>query len=331
MTNKSENNPRISKRPTKKKSRNSTLSKIAYNISWFLVFLLFVIVSAAAGGYFGYKAAINSRIAEYSNRLKETTNSQYDLAAKDYENGKFRNAKVRLDYINSVEKNEAAEELYKKIIADEDALIDGIRLDIIARNWASAIAKYESLNEKDYDYRRSDIEGLIYIAFRNLGVEQINDGYLESGIKNIDFSGNIGPVDSEADNLRNAASKYMRASGYWDIDWMRAMELYANIALTSPDIFDRASMLTAQERYVRCSYEVAKQHFIDGNYCTSLFYYKQGLGIQPNQSIQATADYVNLLCLPSPTPTIEVTPTPFYTPTTDPTMEAQGYYYYYYY
>ncbi len=331
MTNKTEKNPRTIKRPTNKKKANSGLNKIAYHFSWFLVFLLFVIVSAGTGGYLGYKAALNSRIEEYSSRLKETINDQYDLALKDYNDGKFRNAKIRLDYITGVEKNEDAEGLYRKIIADEDALIDGIRLDIIARNWVSALEKYESLNEKDYDYRRSDIEGMIYIAFRNHGVEQIQNGYLESGIKNIDFAGNIGPVDNEADNLRSAASKYMRASGYWDIDWMRALELFANIAMTTPDIFDRASMLTAQERYVRCSYEVGKQYFNDGNYCTALFYYKQGLNILPNKSIQATADYVNLFCPPTPTPTIEVTPTPFYTPTVDPTMEALGYYYYYYY
>ena len=331
MTNKTDQNPKTDKKPIAKRKKSSGLNRFAYHLSWFLTFLLFVIAAAGAGGYLGYRAAVKSRLSEYSTRLRETVNEQLRLAEKDYEEGKFRNAKVRLEYILSVEQNEAAEELFKRIIDDENALIDGIRLDIIARDWGSALARYESLSEKDYDYRRSEIEGLIYIAFRNYGVDLIRDGYLESGIKNIDFAGNIGPVDSEADNLRSAASKYMRASGYWDIDWMRAMELYANVALTSPDIFDRASMLTAQERYIRCSYEVAKQFFNEGNYCTSLYYYNQGLSIQPNKSIQATAEYMKLLCLPTATPAPEVTATPFVVPTVDPTLEASGYYYYYYY
>ncbi len=323
MTNRTERNPRTTKKPNK-----SGLNKVTYHITWFLIFLVFILASAAIGGFLGYKAAVNSRMTEYSARLQQTINDQYNLAVSDYEEGNFKNAKIRLDYLSSIDNNPDVAALYEKVIAEEDSLVDKIKQAIDEQDWSTALTLYESLSNKDYDYRRSEIEGLIYIAFRSNGVDLIRDGYLESGIKNIDFAGNIGPVDTEADELRIAARNYMTASGYWDIDWMKAMELFSNVALTMPDIFDRASMLTAQQRYVRCSYEVGKQQFFEGNYCAALYYYRQGLTLIPDKSVQATADYVNLFCLP--TATITPTPTVTPTPTITPTLE-EGYYYYYYY
>ena len=326
MSNTADHNTKTNKKPNK-----SGLSRITYHFSWFLIFLLFVILSAAAGGYLGYRAALKSRMDEYSARLKETVDEQYKHALQDYEDGKYQNVKTRLEYINSVDNHPDAQALYDKVIAEEDSMIDSIRQAVASKDWTTAIKLYESLQEKDFEYRKSELEGQIYIAFRNYGVDLIRDGYLENGIKNIDFAGNIGPVDSEADELRTAASKYMSASGYWDIDWTRAMELFANIALTNPDLFDQASMLTAQQRYVRCTYEVAKEYINQGNYCAASAYYKQGLALIPDKSIQATADFVNMICYPTPTPTEIPTAEPYVVPTVDPTLEASGYYYYYYY
>ena len=58
-----------------------------------------------AGGYFGYKMAINARQAEYSRKSKMAAAEQYQMALADIEQGKYANAQTRLKYVIEVDQN----------------------------------------------------------------------------------------------------------------------------------------------------------------------------------------------------------------------------------
>jgi tetratricopeptide (TPR) repeat protein len=139
---------------------------------------------------------------------------------------------------------------------------------------------------------------MYYIALRNYGIQQINNGYLENGVYNITLAEALGPVDTYADSMRVAARAYLSGAGFWEINWNKALEYYSNAAMTYPNLYDRATMMTANQRYAQASFEVANLYIISEDYCGAIPYFNQGLPIAGTESMQMTATAVYLECYP---------------------------------
>ncbi len=302
----------------KKKKKGGSL------VGWIFLGILLMIALGIGGGYLGYKMAINARQAEYSRKSKMAAAEQYQMALADIEQGKYANAKTRLDYVLKVDQNYPGgfETLQQVQLAlyptasptpvitatpeptptvdnrGNEELFQSIQQLMYSQNWEAAIQQINVLRDRDINYRGLEVDGMYYIALRNFGIQQINNGYLENGVYNIALAEALGPIDTYTDGMRDAARSYLSGAGFWEINWPKALEYYSNAAMTYPNLFDRATMLTANQRYAEASFEVANLYIISEDYCGAIPYFNQGLPIAGTEPLQMTATAVYLKCYP---------------------------------
>ena len=302
----------------KKKKKGGSL------VGWILLGILLMILLGVGGGFLGYTMAINARQAEYSRKSKMAAAEQYQMALADIEQGKYANAKTRLDYVIEVDQNypggfellqqvqlalyptasptplitATPEPTPTKDNRGNEELFQSIQQLMYSQDWENAIKQINVLRDRDINYRGLEVDGMYYVALRNYGIYQINNGYLENGVYNIALAEALGPIDSYADGMRDAARAYLSGAGFWEINWNKALEYYSNAAMTYPNLFDRATMLTANQRYAQASFEVANLYIISEDYCGAIPYFNQGLPISGTESIQMTATAVYLKCYP---------------------------------
>ena len=310
--------------PGNKKAKTAKKKKGGSLVGWIFLGILLMIGLGIGGGYLGYKMAINARQAEYSRKSKMAAAEQYQMALADIEQGKYANAKTRLDYVLKVDQNYPGgfETLQQVQLAlyptasptpvitatpeptptvdnrGNEELFQSIQQLMYSQNWEAAIQQINVLRDKDINYRGLEVDGMYYIALRNFGIQQINNGYLENGVYNIALAEALGPIDTYTDGMRDAARSYLSGAGFWEINWPKALEYYSNAAMTYPNLFDRATMLTANQRYAEASFEVANLYIISEDYCGAIPYFNQGLPIAGTEPLQMTATAVYLKCYP---------------------------------
>ena len=282
------------------------------------------------GGILGYNTAINARQAEYKRRSMMAAAEQYTMAISDIEQGKYQNAKTRLDYVIEVDRDyPGAMETYQQVMLalyptasptpmmtatpaptptqdtrGEEEMFQSIQQAIYTQNWEAAINMIKALRDRNLEYRGLEVDGMYYIALRNLGINLINSGYLEQGIYDITLAEALGPIDNNADSLRNAARSYLAGAGFWEINWSKALEYYSNAAMTLPNMYDNATRLTANQRYALASFRVADEYVAREDFCGAIPYYEQGMPIYGDEEVQMTATAVYLVCYP-PEPVVE--------------------------
>ncbi len=317
----------------KKNQKKAAKPKKHGNGKWVWLGILIMLVLIAAGGVIGYQTGIQARQNSYKEQSIKAAAQQYNLAIADIQNGKYENAKTRLDYVLSVDPNyPGATEKYTEVVValypketptpfytptpaptstpdtrGEEELLNTIRANMAAQQWETAIANIEALRNKNLSYKSIEVDGMYYIALRNYGIQLINSGYLESGIYKITLAEAFGPIDALASNQRDAARSYLAGAGFWEIDWAKALEYYSNAYLTAPGMYDRASGYTAQERYIQASFEYANRLVQTGDYCSSIEYYNQAFSMSANEQYAPTATAAYLECYPpTATPEVEV-------------------------
>ncbi len=327
------------KKGKKTAAKNTTGKKKQSMVGWVLLGILLMLGVVILGGVFGYNSAISARQAEYNRKAKMAAAEQYTLALSDMEQGRYANAKTRLDYVISIDQNyPGAQEMYQEVIIamyptasptpmmtstpaptatpdtrGEEEMFQSIQQAMYSQQWESALDQMDALRDKNLEYRGLEVDGMYYIALRNYGIQLINSGYLESGIYKITLAESFGPIDSNASSQRDAARSYLAGAGFWEINWSKALEYYANAAAVSPNMMDQATRLTANQRYGEASFEVGNQYVAAEDYCGALPYYQQGLQVVADENVAMTATAVYNLCYPPE-------------PTADPNASSEEYY-----
>ncbi len=325
------------------KSPKAKKPKKASNAGWVLLGIAIMLILIAVGGVMGYNSAISARQAQFDAQSVQVASQQYQLALVDIQNENFANAKTRLEYVLSVDPNyPGATEKYTEVVVSlypketptpyytptpgptatpdtrgEEEVFNTVVANMSSSDWETAIANMDVLRDRNLEYRALEVDGMYYIALRNWGINLIGQGYLESGIYRITLAEAFGPIDAMANNQRIAARAYLAGSGFWEIDWAKALEYYGNAYLNAPNMYDKASGYTAQQRYAEASFQYGSQLANNESYCDSLAYFDQGFLISANDAIAPTATAAYVLCYP-PTATPEVI-----IPTVAPVVETQ--------
>ena len=318
------------KKGKKTSAKNTTGKKKQSMVGWVLLGILLMLGVVILGGVVGYNSAISARQAEYNRKAKMAAAEQYTLALSDIEQGQYANAKTRLDYVIGIDQNyPGAQEVYQEVIMllyptasptpmmtstpaptatpdtrGEEEMFQSIQQAMYNQQWESALDQMDALRDKNLEYRGLEVDGMYYIALRNYGIQLINSGYLESGIYKITLAESFGPIDSNASSQRDAARSYLAGAGFWEINWSKALEYYANAAAVSPNMMDQATRLTANQRYGEASFEVGNEYVAAEDYCGALPYYQQGLLVVADDNVAMTATAVYNLCYP-PEPTVD--------------------------
>ncbi|MBW6467136.1 MAG: hypothetical protein K0B06_11575 [Brevefilum sp.] len=331
-----------------------------------LVILILAAVSGAARG-------INDRVSLAETQAAPRIQSQLDGARLDIEEGRYEVALSRLNWIleemaDFLSEEELAEvgEVYSQTLVliaqigtptpqpspvptepvntptpdlrGEQDLFDNARQFMEDRAWNDVILTLAALRQKNITFRTVQVDGMLYIALRNRGLEKIlAEGSLEPGIYDLTLAERFAPLDSRAEGIRTWTRLYLTGASYWEIDWAQVVFYFEQVYPHVPNLRD-GTFMTATDRYRLGAIEYANELAALGDYCLAQEYYERALAISSNPEIQPTAQWVGEACAggedepPStppeevqPTPTPEnglgPTPTPTETPAGEPTTE----------
>jgi tetratricopeptide (TPR) repeat protein len=198
--------------------------------------------------------------------------------------------------------------------------------------WLQAMQTAAALRSTNVNFRTAQVDGIYYIALRNLGVQKIlNEGDLEGGIYDLTLAERFGPLDRDADNYRTWARYYLTGASFWKADWKRVIDYFGQIYFAFPSLRDGSGM-TATERYRLANIYYGDKLANEGKYCDARPYYETGLTLSPDPIVQSTLDAVYEQCenpnngegeeqdqnpIPSETPPPPIVETPTPEPTTE--------------
>ncbi len=315
-------------------------------LKWIVASLVLIVLAAGLSGYIGYRNAIHERVVRKSNQVILQAGEQYNLALADMKAGQWDRAKTRLEYVIQLDPSfpEAANQLKNVLVAQigtatpttaptaTDTPIPGtptpdlrsaqdyitqIQAYLSSKDWDKAISTIEQLRQLNRNFQTVQVDGLLYVALRNRGVDEIlQKGELEQGTYDLGLAEAIGPLDAQANNYRTWAAEYLNAASYWGVNWQRVVDGFSQIYPSLPMLRD-INGVTAQERFRIASIKLGDQLAAAGNYCKAQDQYNAALALGNDASVQATAQANQTKCnnaqnaavTPTLMPTLVMTPT----------------------
>ena len=318
--------------------------------AWFLIAGLLVVIILAIGAVTGAARGINDRVSLSESQAAPRIQSQLDGARQDIEEGRYEVALGRLDwileemtdYLTQEELDEIGE-LYSHTLLlinsrttptpqpsptpeapvytptpdlrGAQELYDTALQQIASGAWDDAIRTIEALRENDITFRTVQVDGFLYIALRNRGLQKIlAEGSLEPGIFDLTMAERFAPLDNRAEGLRTWTRLYLTGASFWDVDWCQVVFYFEQVYPHLPNLRD-GTFMTATERYRIGAIEYATQLAAAGEYCLAQEYFEKALAISEDASARTMSQDAADACLrgsvePEPTQAELATPTP---------------------
>lgn len=289
-------------------------------VLWSILGVLLLALIAAGSAYGGYISARQERARVYSTQVGGEAQAQYDLALQDIANKKFDLARQRLEYVISIAPNfpGAADQLTEVLleqritatptnaptpttsptpdVRNRDELFAQAQSLMLEGDWEGAINTLLSLRQKFPDHMAIDVDGMLYIALRNRGIDKIAvDADLEGGTYDLTLAERFGPLDGEAKSWRDWAELYIRGASFWDVDWAQAVYFFSQLAASAPNLRD-ASGWTASERYLKALVGYGDWLSANGQWCSAKDQYELYLSLIADPQVQPTAEFVFEKC-----------------------------------
>ena len=320
--------------------------------------LLLLISIAVVSGYGGYQSAIDLRLGYKETQVSEETQRQFDLGMLDLQAGRLDLARQRFEYIIQLNPNfpgitEVLAEVLLEInttatptiaptptlsptpdLRSQEELYLQAREHMAGADWTAAIDTLLTLRKRFPEYMTVEVDGLLYIALRNRGVQKISlQADLEGGTYDLTLAEGFGPLDVEARNWRDWAVLYTRGASFWDVDWQQAVYYFSQLAQIAPNLMD-ASRLTSFERYTLALIGYGDWLARQELWCDAQEQYQISLNLRGSQEVEPTASYVAEKCAnPQPsggsgssevtlTPTLTATPGGEASPTSPPPADT---------
>lgn len=171
-----------------------------------------------------------------------------------------------------------------------DALFDQARVALDASEWTVAIDNLLALRKADPTYRSVDVDGMLYLALRNRGVDKIlRSSDLESGTYDLALAERFGPLDVEAHNYRIWVNLYVTGASFWDIDWAQAVYYFSQLYPLAPGLRD-ASGWTVADRYSIALRSYGDAIARDDDWCQAQELYESALAVSGDPALQELAE-----------------------------------------
>jgi tetratricopeptide (TPR) repeat protein len=283
----------------------------------------------------GYGSGISTRTKNQSSVIAEQLGAQYQYALVDIEFGRYAHAKQRLDWIISQDPTYpgAQEKLTEVLVLSTPTVAPTVTLTpdfsgaeqafaqaqqmIAAQDWPGAISTLDQIRKLDPTYKTSQVDGMYYFALRNYGYDLITkQGNLEGGIYHFTLAERFGPLDRDANSLREGSRYYLIGASFWELDWEQALFYFQQVYGGYSGLWD--GTMTAGERFFIASMRYGDQLVGQERWCDAVTQYQNAQAIG---GLDATAqegfERAYIECYP-PTPTIELTLS--VTPTIDPAL-----------
>jgi tetratricopeptide (TPR) repeat protein len=288
---------------------------------------------------FGYQQGISIRKQNQSTVVIQQLTEQFQFVDADIQAGRYDIARQRLEFILSKDPSfpgvqEKLTEVLVQInlqqgfqsptptpspvptadFSSAQQAYDRAAQLIAAQDWSNALAALDQMRKLDANYQQSQVDGMYYFALRNYGYDLIvKQGNLEGGIYQLTLAERFGPLDRDANGLREGARVYIIGASFWELDWPQALS-YFEQARNWGNLWD--GTMTASERYKVASMRYGDELFGKGKFCEegeALANYRNAQTVgQLDKVAQQNYDEAMLICFPA-TPTFD--PASLITPT----------------
>jgi tetratricopeptide (TPR) repeat protein len=329
---------------------------------WVAGVILFGIIVLGVGGITGYASGLNERNSLSDSQSSLIIQEQFDLGVQDLLAGNFELARQRFAYIIEIEpENSAARELLGDALVALDqptqtpTLTPSPTLDISptptfdlssmdglfgaaqaahgSGDYDAAVEMLVTLLAEAPDFRRQEVDQLLFTVLRNRGLDKIWRGDQEQGIYDLTLAERLFPLDNQASSWRTSAAFYLFANSYFGLDWALATEYFSQIC--------NAAIWDACWKYSQAAWQYGNKLMEAEDSCGAVVQYDASLRTREDSNKAPTATEAADICLtatapapsPSPSPTIDLTitatssatvsgptPTPTLTGTSGPSL-----------
>ena len=292
---------------------------------WVLLFIAGLVLVAGISGYVAYQQGIAERVNLESTQMAMAVGDQFDLALQDMDAGRYEIAEQRLVYIIDLDPNfpgvidKLAEVRVILNITATPTLVPPTatttpvpvtptpdfrgeaelfaQAEDLIRNleWSEAIETLETLRKKNPEYNAIDVDGMMYISYRQRGVQKIGLGNLEGGIYDLNLAERFGILDTQADSQRTWAQYYIRGASFWEIDWGQAVYYFEQVAPQYPNMHDGSGWFASQ-RYYEALIEYAEWYEVQEKWCRAEEQYIKAYEYTGNESLVETIDIIADKC-----------------------------------
>lgn len=309
------------------------VGKVKKKTNWksILISIVGFLLLIGLGAFGGYSAGVSARQAAQSEIIDAQLSEQFSFALVDIQFGRYENARQRLEFIiqNNPNYPGAQEKLTEVLVLStiptpaptvtptstpdfsgaESAFTRAQEL-IRAQDWAGALGALDTIRKLDPTYKTAQVDGMYYFALRNHGYHLItNEGNLEGGIYYLTLAERFGPLDNNANGLREGARAYTIGASFWDLDWEQTLIYFEQVAAGWPSLWD--GTMTASQRYHFALMRYGDERFIKEDYCGAyeLYTLASNYGALDSTASNNLED-AQIACFPV-APTLEIfTPTP---------------------
>jgi hypothetical protein len=340
--------------PTKKeKTKEPKKPFFQRRFSWYLLGILLALLIVLVGVLIGASKGIDDRVALAEAQAYPKIQSQIQSAQLDVEEERYQVALNRLDWILeemtdylTEEEIDQIGELYTQALLKltlsgtqtpvptpsptipvntptpdlrgEEELFSTAQQYIKSEAWDEAIETLEALRNKNIEYKTIQVDGMLFVALRNRGVEKILiEGSLEPGIYDLTLAERFAPLDSSAEGFRTFARFYLTGASFWGVDWSQVVYYFGQVYPALPNLRDGTGM-TATERFRIGAIEYALQLADAGDFCAAQEYMDLAMSLTSDPEVRPTQEWIAEKCYKEQNPPKKEEPTEEFVPTPTP-------------
>lgn len=298
-----------------------------------------VLIYIAALFVVGLFAYIQGRRANLQNNEAELTQAldeQFQLGVQDLSSGRYAVARQRFEAVIQYDPEyPGAEDALVEALLNLDIptitptpqatptpdpsppeqLFADAKAAIDTGDWNTVINKLLSLRGKDPEYQKVKVDGYLYIALRNRGMDLIAQGEMEEGLYNLSLAEQFGPLDRDALFRRTLAQQYLLANSFIGLNWDRAAELFEGLC-------DQGATSDSCPKFADAAWKYGDQLWDAGDVCGADSRYQDSIEAYTFPELEPTADKARKVCATETAPPPKPTKTPG--PTDTPTPDGGG-------
>jgi tetratricopeptide (TPR) repeat protein len=302
----------------------------------------------------GYRSGIYLREGAHTTQVAIEVKRQFDMGVEDMKAGRYEVARQRVEWVLAQDGDyPGATDLLTSILLllnttatptqaatptvtstpdlrSIEELFTQAQQYMAAGDWSNAIDTMLKLRKDAPDFHAIEVDGMLYVALRNRGVEKIKNADLEGGSYDLALAERFTPLDVEARSYRTWSELYITGASFWEVDWPRVIQIFGELRLVAPYLMDLSGW-TVTERLRNAYIRYGDQLALAGEWCRAQEQYQAALEITADAQLEPTAGHASDQCskkseggkgteVPETTP-VEETPV-VETPVVEPTLET---------
>ena len=186
------------------------------------------------------------------------------------------------------------------------------------QEWKTLVQTIVALRDIEPLYRASEVDRMLFLGLYFSGIEKIlNDGNLEGGLYDLALVERFALLDSQAQIYQEWARLYQIGVSFWGVMPEESVYYFSQLASVAPYLRDFSGIF-ARDRYRMALVQYGDQLSQAGEWCLALDQYNLAQSLLDDQVVQPTITFAEEQCLlgddsGTPEPDNGITETPIFT------------------